>query len=41
LPRLISHVCHGLILGLLRERTGALWAPAIAHALAWMILGAI
>jgi len=41
LPRLISHFCHGLILGLLRERTGTLWAPAIAHALAWMILGAI
>lgn len=41
LPQLISHFCHGLILGLLRERTGTLWAPAIAHALAWMILGAI
>lgn len=41
LPRLISHFCHGLILGLLRERTGTLWAPAIAHALVWMILGAI
>jgi membrane protease YdiL (CAAX protease family) len=41
LPQLISHFCHGLILGLLRERTGTLWAPAIAHALAWMFLGAI
>ena len=41
LPRLISHFCHGLILGLLRERTGTLWAPAIAHVLAWMILGGI
>jgi len=41
LPLLISHFCHGLILGLLRERTGTLWAPAIAHVLAWMILGAI
>src|SRR6185295_7674281 len=28
LPRLISHLCHGLILGLLRERTGTLWAQA-------------
>jgi membrane protease YdiL (CAAX protease family) len=41
LPRVISHFCWGLILGLLRERTGTLWAPAIAHALAWMILGAL
>jgi membrane protease YdiL (CAAX protease family) len=41
LPRIISHVCWGLILGLLRERTGTVWAPAIAHALAWIILGAI
>lgn len=41
LPRLISHFCNGLILGSLRERTGTLWAPAIAHALAWVILGAI
>jgi len=41
LPRIISHTCWGLILGLLRERTGTLWAPAIAHALAWIILGAI
>jgi membrane protease YdiL (CAAX protease family) len=41
LPRIISHFCWGLILGLLRERTGTLWAPAIAHALAWIVLGAI
>lgn len=41
LPRIISHTCWGLILGLLRERTGTLWAPAIAHALMWIILGAI
>lgn len=41
LPRVLSHFCWGLILGLLRERTGTLWAPAIAHALAWMILGAL
>ena len=41
LPRVISHSCHGLILGLLRERTGTLWAPAIAHALMWIIFGAI
>jgi membrane protease YdiL (CAAX protease family) len=41
LPRIISHLCWGLILGLLRERTGTLWAPAIAHALMWIIFGAI
>ena len=41
LPLLISRTCWGLILGLLRERTGTLWAPAIAHALVWIILGAI
>ncbi|HEY3806483.1 MAG TPA: type II CAAX endopeptidase family protein [Kofleriaceae bacterium] len=41
LPVLISHTCTGLILGLLRERTGTLWAPAIAHALVWIVLGAI
>jgi membrane protease YdiL (CAAX protease family) len=41
LPRLLSHFCWGLILGLLRERTGTLWAPAIAHALMWIIFGAI
>lgn len=38
---LVTHFCHGLILGLLRERTGSLWAPAIAHVLAWAIGGAI
>ena len=41
LPRIISHFCWGLILGLLRERTGTLWAPAIAHALMWIVFGAI
>jgi len=41
LPRIISHLSWGLILGLLRERTGTLWAPAIAHALMWIIFGAI
>lgn len=41
LPRILSHFCWGLILGLLRERTGTLWAPAIGHALAWLILGSI
>jgi hypothetical protein len=41
LPRIISHLCWGLILGMLRERTGTLWAPAIAHALVWIVLGAI
>lgn len=41
LPQIISHICWGLILGLLRERTNTLWAPAIAHALMWIVLGAI
>lgn len=41
LPLLLSHFCWGLILGLLRERTGTLWAPAIAHMLVWIVLGAI
>ena len=41
LPLIISHTCSGIILGLLRERTGTLWAPAIAHALMWIIFGAI
>jgi membrane protease YdiL (CAAX protease family) len=41
LPRIISHFCWGLILGSLRERTGTLWAPASAHALMWIILGAL
>ena len=41
LSRIISHTCWGLILGLLRERTGTLWAPALAHALMWIIFGAI
>jgi membrane protease YdiL (CAAX protease family) len=39
--QLVSHAVHGLILGLLRKRTGTVWAPAIAHALLWIILGAI
>jgi uncharacterized protein len=41
LPMLISHFVTGLVLGLIRERTGTLWAPAIAHALVWIVLGAI
>ena len=41
LPMLISHFVTGLVLGLVRERTGTLWAPAIAHALVWIVLGAI
>jgi membrane protease YdiL (CAAX protease family) len=28
----------GLVLAGLRERTGTLWAPAIAHVLQWSIL---
>lgn len=41
LPVLISHLFTGLVLGLLRERTQTLWAPGIAHALVWVVLGAI
>lgn len=41
LPLVVSHIFTGLVLGLLRERTGTLWAPAIAHALVWVVLGAI
>jgi membrane protease YdiL (CAAX protease family) len=40
-PQLAGKICYGLIFGLMRERTGTLWAPAIAHVLAWAILGAI
>lgn len=40
-PMLVSHFATGLVLGLLRERTQTLWAPAIAHALVWIVLGAI
>lgn len=40
-PMLLSHFVTGLVLGLLRERTGNLWAAAIAHALVWIVLGAI
>jgi membrane protease YdiL (CAAX protease family) len=32
-------VLLGILLGLLAERTGALWAPALAHALYWLVLG--
>jgi membrane protease YdiL (CAAX protease family) len=28
----------GLVLGTMREKTGALWAPAIAHVLQWTVL---
>ena len=38
--QLTTHACHGFILGGLRKRTGTLWAPAIAHALTWIVLGA-
>lgn len=41
LPQLAGKLCFGLIFGLLRERTGTLWAPAFTHALTWIILGAI
>jgi membrane protease YdiL (CAAX protease family) len=40
-PQLVGHLVHGLILGVLRKRTGTLWAPAIAHALMWIVFGAI
>lgn len=40
-PLLLSHLCMGLVYGVLRDRTRTLWAPAIAHALVWVILGSI
>jgi membrane protease YdiL (CAAX protease family) len=39
--QLAGKLGFGLIFGVLRERTGTLWAPAIAHALAWAVLGSI
>jgi membrane protease YdiL (CAAX protease family) len=36
---LLGKLAIGLVLGGLRERTGTLWAPAIAHALIWVVLG--
>ena len=29
----------GLIFGALRQRTGALWSSALAHALLWTVVG--
>jgi hypothetical protein len=29
------------VFGALRERTGTLWARAIAHGLTWIVLGSI
>lgn len=36
---LIGKVGVGVVLGGIRERTGTLWAPALAHVLTWSILG--
>jgi membrane protease YdiL (CAAX protease family) len=36
---LLGKVAVGLVLGGLREKTGRLWAPAVAHALIWAVLG--
>jgi membrane protease YdiL (CAAX protease family) len=40
-PQLLGKLGYGLVFGLLRERTGTLWAPAFAHVLAWAVLGNI
>jgi membrane protease YdiL (CAAX protease family) len=36
---LIGRLAIGLVLGGLRDGTGTLWAPALAHALLWVVLG--
>ena len=36
---LLGKLAIGLVLGGLRDRTGTLWAPAVAHALIWTVLG--
>jgi membrane protease YdiL (CAAX protease family) len=36
---LLGKLTTGLVLGGLRNRTGTLWAPALAHALIWVVLG--
>jgi membrane protease YdiL (CAAX protease family) len=40
-PALLGKIGSGLVFGTLRERTGTLWAPAIAHALTWAVLGSL
>lgn len=37
---LVGKMLLGLVYGGLRERTGTLWAPAIAHASIWIVVGA-
>lgn len=39
--QLAGKLGFGLIFGALRDRTGTLWAPAIAHGLSWAVLGSI
>jgi membrane protease YdiL (CAAX protease family) len=36
---LAGKLAVGLVLGLLRARTGTLWAPAIAHVVIWVVFG--
>lgn len=36
---LISKLCIGVVLGVMRMRDRSLWAPAIAHALIWGVFG--
>jgi membrane protease YdiL (CAAX protease family) len=37
-PIFLGKLGVGLVLGVMRDRTGSLWAPAIAHALQWTVL---
>jgi membrane protease YdiL (CAAX protease family) len=38
---LVSKALVGLVLGGLRDRTGSVWASAIAHALIWIVMGTL
>lgn len=41
LPMFVGRLLLGLVFGVLRDRDRPLWAPAIAHALVWVIIGAV